>query len=189
MRKLIQRLIPMALCLCMLFSMAVMASSAEDVLLIAPAPTATQECALKAGAGAQEIVFPDAMFPVEGFSGEVHLNPYVRVLVLEQGVKAAIVSYETVNVPSDVISMVKEIVSAKTGVPADSVWVHATHAITTPHAPDDSAKRELFVEAMTSAAAAAAEQAATAERWAPADSPNRAILSGSRLYWAAFLRI
>ena len=159
MRKMFKRIVPLVICLCMLFGMTAMAATAEDVLLIAPAPTA-EEYALKAGAGAQEIVFPQAMFPVEGFSGEVHLNPYVRVLILEQGVKAAIVSYETVNVPSDVIAMVKEIVSAKTGTPADNVWVHATHAITTPHAPDDSAKRELFVEAMTSAAAAAAEQAA-----------------------------
>ena len=160
MRKIVKKLIPLVLCLCMLFSMTAMASAAEDVLLIAPAPTVTEEYALKAGAGAQEIVFPDAMFPVEGFSGEVHLNPYVRVLVLEQDIKVAIVSYETVNVPSDVILMVKDIVSAKTGVPTNNVWVHATHAITTPHAPDDSAKRELFVSAMTEAAAAAAEQAA-----------------------------
>ena len=111
MRKIIRKIIPMVLCLSMLFSMVIMASAAEDnVLLIAPAPTATQEYALKAGAGAQEIVFPQAMFPVEGFSGEVHLNPYVRVLVLERDTKVAIVSYETVNVPTDVISAVKQIV-------------------------------------------------------------------------------
>ena len=157
MRKIVKKFIPLVLCLCMLFSVTAMASPAEDVLLIAPAPKA--EYALKAGAGAQEIVFPDAMFPVEGFSGEVHLNPYVRVLILEQDMKVAIVSYETVNVPSDVILMVKDIVAAKAGIPANNVWVHATHAITTPHAPDDSAKRELFVAAMTKAAAAAAEQA------------------------------
>lgn len=157
MRKIIKKLIPLALCLSMLFSMTAMASPAEDVLLIAPAPTATEEYALKAGAGAAEITFEQAMFPVEGFNGEVHLNPYVRVLVLEQDEKVAIVSYETVNVPSDVITMVKEIVSEKTGVPANYVWVHATHAITTPHAPDDAAKRELFVKSMTEAAAKAAE--------------------------------
>ena len=116
--------------------------------------------ALKAGAGAQEIVFEQAMFPVEGFNGEVHQNPYVRVLVLERETKVAIVSYETVNVPSDVIAAVKESVGKITDTPAENVWVHATHAITTPHAPDDAAKRELFVESMTTAAAAAAEQAA-----------------------------
>lgn len=117
-------------------------------------------CALQAGAGSQEIVYPDAMFPVEGFSGEVHQNPYVRVLVLEQETRVAIVSYETVNVPSDVITQVKEIVSGATGTPVENIWVHATHAITTPHAPDDPDKRELFAEAMTEAVAAAAGQAA-----------------------------
>ncbi|MGM9608379.1 MAG: DUF6273 domain-containing protein [Oscillospiraceae bacterium] len=118
------------------------------------------DCALKAGAGASEITFDDAMFPVEGFNGEVHLNPYARVLVLEQGIKVAIVSLELVNVPSDTISALKEIVAAKTGTPVENIWVHATHAITTPHAPDDSAKRELYVQSVTKAVTEAAEQAA-----------------------------
>lgn len=154
MKRLFQRILPLVLGLGMLFSMTALA---------APGGKDTAEnYALKAGAGSQEIVFPDAMYPVEGFNGEVHLNPYVRVLVLEQDTKVAIVSYETVNVPSDVIAAVKESVGKITDTPASNVWVHATHAITTPHAPDDAAKRELFVETMTSAAAAAAEQAAAA---------------------------
>lgn len=118
--------------------------------------------AVKAGAGTRKIKFPEAMFPVEGFNGKVHRNPCVRVLLLEQENKVAIVSYEMVNVPGDVIAAVKKIVGEKTGTPIAGIWVHATHAITTPHAPADPAKRELFVEAMTSAAAAAAEQAAAA---------------------------
>lgn len=116
--------------------------------------------ALKVGAGAQEIVFPDAMFPVEGFNGHVHINPFVRVLLLEQGTKTAIVSYEMVNVPADVIAQVKTIVSEKTDTSVHHIWVHATHAITTPHAPDNTVKRSLFVETMVNAAAAAADQAA-----------------------------
>ena len=35
-----------------------------------------------------------------------------------------------------VIASVKQIVGEITNTPADNVWVHATHAITTPHAPD-----------------------------------------------------
>lgn len=116
--------------------------------------------ALKVGAGAHEIVFPDAMFPVEGFNGHVHINPFVRVLLLEQRTKIAIVSYEMVNVPSDVIAQVKTIVSEKTDTSVHHVWVHATHAITTPHAPDNTVKRSLFVDAMVNAAATAAERAA-----------------------------
>lgn len=122
-------------------------------------PAAGGAYALKAGAGAQEIVYPNTMFPVEGFSGEVHLNPYVRVLILEHDTKVAIVSYETVNVPADVITSVKKIVSKKTDIPMENIWLHATHAITTPHAPDNPAKRELFVNAMTDAAVVATEQA------------------------------
>lgn len=147
--------------------------------------------ALKSGAGAQEIVFPDAMFPVEGFSGQVHINPFVRVLLLEQGTKVAIVSYEMVNVPADVIAEVKSLVSEKTDTPAHHVWVHATHAITTPHAPDNAVKRGLFVETMLNAAAAAAEQAA--ETFQPAQlgiasgvcnvNANRDIQIGSNWYY------
>lgn len=117
-----------------------------------------------AGAGSCEIRFDGAMFPVEGFNGTVHQNPYVRVLVMEQTTKVAIVCYEMVNVPADVIAAVKKLVSGCTGVPVGNIWLHATHAITTPHAPDDPVKRKIFVDAMTDAAAAAAEQAAATFR-------------------------
>ncbi|MGN1004279.1 MAG: S-layer homology domain-containing protein, partial [Oscillospiraceae bacterium] len=118
------------------------------------------QCAMKAGMGAGEITFDQAMFPVEGFNGKVHLNPYARVLVMEQETKVAIVSLELVNVPSDVIMSIKSIVSKATGTPAANVWVHATHAITTPHAPEDPAKRELYTAAVETAVTEAAEQAA-----------------------------
>ncbi|MGN0967765.1 MAG: DUF6273 domain-containing protein, partial [Oscillospiraceae bacterium] len=121
---------------------------------------ATAHSALKAGAGAAEIVFDQAMFPDEGFSGEVHLNPYARVLVMEQGIRTAVVSLELVNIPSDVIGTIKEIVSEKTGTPVENIWVHATHAITTPHGPSDAAKLELYKKAVTAAVTEAAVQAA-----------------------------
>lgn len=115
---------------------------------------------LKAGMGASPILFESAMFPVEGFSGEIHTNPYARVLVMEQGSKAAIVSLELVNVPSDVIDDIKEIVSAQTGTPESNIWVHANHTITTPHAPSDEAQRALYVKSVEAAVAVAAAQAA-----------------------------
>ncbi|MGN0968073.1 MAG: S-layer homology domain-containing protein, partial [Oscillospiraceae bacterium] len=117
-------------------------------------------CALKAGAGTAEIVFEQAMFPVEGFSGEVHLNPYARILVLEQEMRMAIVSLELVNVPSETITAIKSIVSEKTGTPVENIWVHATHAITTPHGPSDAAKLEMYNKAVTAAVTEAADQAA-----------------------------
>lgn len=93
---------------------------------------------LKAGAGSSPIVFSPDMFPVEGFDGTIHDNPYARVLVLQGDIKVAICSLELVNIPANVIIDCKNTVSAETGTLPENVWIHATHAITTPHAPGDS---------------------------------------------------
>lgn len=119
-----------------------------------------KQFALMAGAGTGEISFDRAMFPVEGFNGRVHTAPCVRILLLEDGERAALVTFEMVNVPADLIGTVKARVSAETGTPLPNIWVHATHAITTPHAPDDPAKREYFGTAVLDAVSAAAAQAA-----------------------------
>ncbi len=117
-------------------------------------------CEFKVGAGSHRIIFSKNMFPTEGFNGEVHIDPLIRIFILEQGHRIAIVSCEMVNVPADVIIAIKKIVCEKTGTPIRNVWVHATHTITTPHAPDHETKRSLFVAAITEAATVAAEQAA-----------------------------
>ncbi|MCD8126455.1 MAG: hypothetical protein LUD82_02960 [Clostridiales bacterium] len=96
------------------------------------------ELKLKAGAGGAEILFPSDMFPTDGFCG-IHDAPHVRLLVLDCGVKAAIVAVELVNVPFDSIDQIRKLVEDGTGTPYENVWVHATHAITTPHAPRDPA--------------------------------------------------
>ncbi|NTV91667.1 MAG: S-layer homology domain-containing protein, partial [Clostridiales bacterium] len=82
---------------------------------------------LKAGAGSGEIVFPDELFPLEGFN-KVHDNPCARVLVLESDIKVAIVSVELVNIPAEGIEICKKIVNEKTGTPVENIWIHATHA-------------------------------------------------------------
>jgi hypothetical protein len=99
---------------------------------------------LKAGAGVGVIDF-SPMFDgtdkgpygsYEGFYG-VYDNPHARVLVLETNEeKIAIVSLELVNAPAQSIETVKNVVNELTGTPRDNVWVHATHAITTPHVPN-----------------------------------------------------
>lgn len=89
---------------------------------------------LFAGAGCGTIHFPDALFPMEGFKG-IHDEPVARVLVLECGEKAALVSLELVMLPPELVDMVKTIVSDRTGTKKEHIWVHTTHAITTPHAP------------------------------------------------------
>jgi hypothetical protein len=131
-----------------------------------PATTPAQPAAnaLMAGAGVGEIIFPQEMFPVEGFSGEVNDTIHARVLVISNGVKIAIVSLEMVNIPEDLVEICKQVVSEKTGTPKNNVWVHATHAITTPHAPSDAAARELYAASITDAITTAAQQAADTYR-------------------------
>lgn len=89
---------------------------------------------LYAGAGCGTIHFPDALFPMEGFCG-VHDAPKARVLAMECGEKAALVSLELVMLPPELVDMVKAIVADRTGTKKENIWVHTTHAITTPHAP------------------------------------------------------
>ncbi|MGN0978445.1 MAG: hypothetical protein ACI4PH_10365 [Faecousia sp.] len=89
---------------------------------------------LFAGAGCGTIHFPDALFPIEGFCG-VHDAPAARVLVIECGKKAALVSLELVMLPPEFVDRVKAIVAGHTGAKKENIWVHTTHAITTPHAP------------------------------------------------------
>lgn len=89
---------------------------------------------LRAGAGKAEILFPEAMFPVEGFT-RIHDNPHVRVLLLEAGIKSAIVTIEIVMSPPEINRWITEYLRKKFQVPEENVWIHVTHAITTPHAP------------------------------------------------------
>jgi|GEM_PF-1727299 len=115
---------------------------------------------LKVGAGVGTIDFPQAMFPIEGFSGEYVDDIHARVLVIKNDTKVAIVSLEMVNVPEDIVELCKQAVYEATGTAKDNIWVHATHAITTPHAPTDPDAHALYVTAISNAITTAAKQAA-----------------------------
>lgn len=135
---------------------------------------------LRAGAGSAKIVFPQELFPHEGFKG-IHDDPQVKVLVIEAGEKVAIVSAELVNIFDDGIKIVKEIVSKNCDVKPEHVWIHVTHAITTPHAPktrdefpphitppphmidESGTKKKAWYDAVTAAFEAASKQAAVLE--------------------------
>lgn len=120
----------------------------------------TGETALRAGAGNGEIVFSQDMFPVEGFNGVIHDNPYARVLLLDDGTtRVAIAAVELVNIPADGITLCQQVISEKTGTPIENVWVHATHAITTPHGPSDEQQLALYMESLNAAITEAAEEA------------------------------
>lgn len=89
---------------------------------------------LFAGAGRAKIRFPEAMFPIEGFRG-IHDDPAARVLLLRCGEQAAIVCLELVMLPPDGTDEVKRKICEITNTKYENIWVHTTHAITTPHAP------------------------------------------------------
>lgn len=89
---------------------------------------------LYAGAGSARICFPGELFPLEGFQG-VHDDPAARVLVLDCGERAALVCLELVMLDGGAIRAVQRAVSELTGTKEENIWVHTTHAITTPHAP------------------------------------------------------
>ncbi|MCD8161307.1 MAG: hypothetical protein LUE61_09105 [Clostridiales bacterium] len=124
----------------------------------------------QAGAGCGTILFPPEMFPLEGFRG-IHDDPRVRVLTLKEGgSRAAIVAIEIVMLPDSMIEELRQLVGTVCGVPAEQVFIHVTHAITTPHNPmmmppfarPEGAERigALHREAVLAAARQAAEQAA-----------------------------
>jgi hypothetical protein len=117
---------------------------------------------LKAGAGVGVMDLSPvlALGPLDGLYA-VYDNPHARVLVLETNEKIAIVSLELVNPPAEGVEMAKDVVSELTGTPRDNIWVHATHAITTPHAPRSPGQQmEMFLGAIETAITEAARQAA-----------------------------
>lgn len=89
---------------------------------------------MKVGAGNAQIVFQEELFPLEGFCG-IHDLPKVSVLVIEDVQKVAIVSVEIVMLWDAFIERCKKKVAEITDTPIGNVWIHVTHAITTPHAP------------------------------------------------------
>ena len=90
---------------------------------------------LYAGAGSAKICFPDELFPLEGFSGEIHDDPMARVLLLSCGEQVAIVSLDLVMMLPPGIKRAKSIISEVTGIKPENIWIHTTHAISTPHQP------------------------------------------------------
>lgn len=125
--------------------------------------------ALKVGAGKATIHFPESFFPMEGFKG-IHDDPHVRVIAFDCGEIVAIAAMELVNIPDEAIAYARKVIAEKLGTIVENVWVHATHAITTPHAPhafpghtlspEEQKKADEFVALVNAASTEAAEQAA-----------------------------
>lgn len=132
------------------------------------------------GAGVGEIVLPQEYFDSydadgnlvreDGFSGAVHYfagekgaikdSPMIRVMLMEDGERVAIVSMEIAQAPEDQIAYTRDIVSALCGVKRQNIWVHSTHQFGFMHRPHDAKKAAIYDEAMKAAVKAAAEGAA-----------------------------
>ena len=89
---------------------------------------------LLAGAGKAPICFPDDIAPMEGFC-KVHDDPAVRILCLDGDTRFVIAAFELVMLPDDVMADCKAIIAEKLDVSEENIWLHVTHAITTPHSP------------------------------------------------------
>jgi hypothetical protein len=132
------------------------------------APATVPDTGLKAGAGTGTIEFPTAFFDSPSSSNDnfssVHDAPHARVLVLKSGeTQVAIVSMELVQMGNagdgGITDICKDVVSDITGTPPENIWVHSTHAITTPHPSNTEPYKTLYLAAVTAAITQAATDA------------------------------
>lgn len=134
---------------------------------------------LKAGAGIGRILLPMDYFVItnpdgsityeDGFNGLVHTfpgakgeitdDPCIRILLLENGIRTAIVAMEIAQAPEDQISYTKEIVSRLCGVEEQNIWVHSNHQFGFMHRPTGTRQAACYDEAMKRAVTDAAKAA------------------------------
>lgn len=114
-----------------------------------------------AGAGKEELVFPENYFPWERYGG-IHDAVSVRAMVFEGDVRVCIVSAELPSLkPYSLIDGFRQQVAVQTGIPAENVWICVTHNVSAPHVPPESdpVKHAGHVAMVERAIHAAVEQA------------------------------
>lgn len=90
---------------------------------------------MEAGFGKGTIVFPESLFPLEGFSG-VHDDPHVRLMVLKlRDTAFALLEAELVIVPQSAVERWRDRISEAFGILREYTAVQMTHTFTTPHEP------------------------------------------------------
>jgi hypothetical protein len=124
---------------------------------------------LQAGAGKSVITIKDEMLPLDGFVA-LHDSLFVRVIILKATVPAAIVSVDMTSLGDDAIGLLRSVVSDKTGIPGENIWICVTHTFSAPHLlsgplpatiPEaDRKKNDLLRDALVAAAGKAARTAA-----------------------------
>ncbi|MGI6072579.1 MAG: hypothetical protein ACOX75_06190 [Lachnospiraceae bacterium] len=81
-----------------------------------------------------------------GNKGEITDNLCTRILLLEDGERAAIVALEVAQSPPDQVAYTKSIVSEICKVKPENVWVHTTHQFGFMHRPKDIRQAVVYDE-------------------------------------------
>lgn len=116
----------------------------------------------RAGAGEAELRFPDGYFPHDNCTGEYN-KLHARAILLEGQEKVLIVSLELPSLrPFSIVDDMRVLLSQKTGVDVERVWLCMTHDLSAPHVPNADAlpqKHEMHLNTVRTAILEAAEQA------------------------------
>lgn len=124
---------------------------------------------LRAGAGRAEIQYPAELFPFRDgpdvWTG-IHDVPCARAVILEAGLKILLVSMEIVLMDRDLEAELRAMAVVVSGIPAEQIWLSATHTVTTPHffvrehnSPEENAVASRMRKQIFQAAKAAIAQA------------------------------
>ncbi len=90
----------------------------------------SQHC-LRAGAG-RAVIDIASILPVEGFTS-IETDMHIRVLLLESGIRTAIVSVEITQMPDEIRLQMQERVCVLCDVEPEHVWITTTHSFAGPH--------------------------------------------------------
>ncbi|MGN0984007.1 MAG: hypothetical protein ACI4OI_04115, partial [Gemmiger sp.] len=89
---------------------------------------------LLAGAGKAEIRFREEDFPLKAFTG-IHDAIHVRVLLLRDALRLALVSIELTSLPTRSIRHFQAVCSEASGVEPEHILISVTHTFSAPHIP------------------------------------------------------
>ena len=92
---------------------------------------------LYAGTGRAVIRMPENFFGHVGPWSGIHDDLHVRAVILDNGERVCLISVEIVSLSNGIREM-QEMVSQETGIPADHIWIMASHCFSTPHMMSDS---------------------------------------------------
>jgi hypothetical protein len=116
--------------------------------------------AIRAGAGKSVIKINSEMLPLDRFAS-VHDDLYVRIIVIACDIKICLVSVEMTSLTDECIDSLKNIISKKTEINEENIWVCVSHSFSTPHilsaeqlkgfSKEDIKKTKLLMDALSSA--------------------------------------